>query len=519
MVILPEAKAKAKAKASFDKSLDWSSPMESSPQELSEERGPDAEYSFNNLGLPSLAPDDSPTDQADAASPNSCEAEPMSRQVSDQSAPTEFGSRRPSVAMAEDGFPMLGRRGSHCSSLGSHGMSRRGSCCSAVSGADWADAEAAQKLRHHLRKRFGNLRRAFKSFDTNGLGVLTFADFKQGLERECDAVRWCDICGCRDLEKLFKAFDVKNAGEITLTQMVGVSNETLDHEDQWQYLNTMEQWTRYCHNTDHATSKNKHERPLQQATEDINTIRCEHEKKRDRDRARMRRMIAQGMHRTKAGLHLAATHLPQDITSDHYNVKKYRREELENVNKKTKRIQQAINQSTSSRQELKHIHEELQAVQKHAKKLELTEFLAFHRTNGAESLFGKSTFTSDMCNTFNEEQLSLQEQHTRNLARSLGMPIPDAEAVYAQFAVFNKHHAGIRWKDFPKIMHALVGDVYSEAQVHDLWRTIEKDSNGHVSFDEYLAWYHHNHIAAPRLGLHGPVADTSTPECVAQTVL
>jgi len=380
--------------------------------------------------------------------------------------------------------------------------------------------DRGQRLRLHLKARFGTLRRAFKVLDLNGRGVISFNDFKHGLEK--NDVRWVEVSGCNDLHQLFRSFDIQNNGNVNFTQMMGMSSHEAsdDHED-WQYLTTMEKWTRWCSHTDTSAYKQHDElscsrpadrpQPLRQAREDMNMIRMKREKKRDRDRARMRRMIAQGIHKTPSGLHLTASHLPKDIASEQYNAKKYRHDALEKVDLQSKRIQQAITYSTEARQQLKHCNEAMLGIQITSKKTEMAEFLLALRSDKPDGggLCQTTKLSFDMVNMFNEEDLSPEERHVRCLARSLGMPIPDAEAVRAQYVACTKHAKGITWKKFPKMLRALCGGAYSDAQLPELWRTIDQEGKGYIGFDEYLVWHYYT-CDAPNLGFHPPTPSTTS---------
>jgi len=290
---------------------------------------------------------------------------------------------------------------------------------------------------------------------------------------------------------------------------MGVSHEAMDEHEEWQFLTTQEKWTRWCHNTNHAENHDDVGwfRPLKQAAEDMNMIRFAAEEKRDRDRARMRKMISQGVHRTKEGLQLTAPHLPKDM--DHESVRKYRRECLDKVDQQSRRIRQAITYTSTARHELKHCKEALASIEP-VQESPVQDSLLSLRSKFTQSCHKNESLSFDMVNDFNEKQLSPEEQHMRLLARSIGMPLPDAEAVRAQFNFFNTQGqgAGITWKNFPKMLFALSGEELCDAKVHELWRTIDKDGNGHISFDEYLDW-HHKNCDAPHLGFHVHTDDDS----------
>lgn len=137
--------------------------------------------------------------------------------------------------------------------------------------------DPVQKFRQHLKMRFVTLRRAFKALDANAQGVLSFNDFKLALERL--DVRWAEVTGFNDLQKLFKALDLHSSGELSQAQLMGVLQDSSDNHEEWQFLSTMEKWTRWCDNTDKDTSKKTQDggvgvhRPLQQASQDISTDR------------------------------------------------------------------------------------------------------------------------------------------------------------------------------------------------------------------------------------------------------
>jgi len=358
------------------------------------------------------------------------------------------------------------------------------------------------KLRLYLKMRFGTLRRAFKSLDVNGHGALSFDSFKLGLEQH--DVNWSEVTGCSDLRKLFKALDVQENGELNSTQMMGVSHENGDTENEWQFMNTMEKWSRWCSNTELTSTKRSHTstgwvQPLQKAKNDINVLRCDHEEKRTRDRTRMQKLMKQGVHRTgKAGFEQTVRHLPKDITREGYNVQKYRHNALESICTAGLRIKQAIHDAAAQRQELKHCVEEMQAIEP-KKHDQLQEFAACMKSSLHPSKSSCMKLTCEMVNMFTEDELPLEEQHMRQLARSSRMPIPDAETVMAQFNIFCKQSGGVTRKHFPKMLQSLTGEGRSDAKLKELWRTIDRDRNGLISFDEYLIWHHAN-CHGPRLG-------------------
>jgi hypothetical protein len=161
-------------------------------------------------------------------------------------------------------------------------------------------------------------------------------------------------------------------------------------QDDWQFLTTLEKWNRWCSRTDRPGAK-KHDSqlwrgPLQQATNDIFTIRCTHEAKRQRSKAVMRKMLAQGMHKTKAGLRLAASHLPKDVTAKSFNGRKYRLDVLDKVEQQSQRIQKIIDRTSAARIELKHCKQEMRAVEDKAKRDQVQEWIQQHHSDLDEML-------------------------------------------------------------------------------------------------------------------------------------
>jgi Ca2+-binding EF-hand superfamily protein len=357
-----------------------------------------------------------------------------------------------------------------------------------------------QRFRYHLRSKFGSVRRAFKAFDAHGRGRLSFADFEHGLEKF--EVRWMETSGMRDMQTLFKELDVEGDGVITCSRLLGQMNENADEHDEWQYLTTMEKWTRWCSHTEKPSSKSENPHtwndPLHKAREDISAMRCQLEGERDRSRARMQRMIQQGMHRTKAGLQLAATHLPKDIGADHFSVQRYRQHALEKVEQQSKRIKQQIEHTSLARHELKHCSQALRSVDEKTRREEAEEWRNEHRSVIKIPHAQPHSVTFDLVNDFSEDQLTEEERNLRYLARSIGISLPDAEAIQVQYRVHAKAGEGITHATFPDMVKSLVGDVFSDVNLHELWRTLDHDNRGHITFEEYLEWHFLN-LDSPHL--------------------
>merc|ERR1712113_707255 len=98
----------------------------------------------------------------------------------------------------------------------------------------------------------------------------------------------------------------------------------------------------------------------------------------------------------------------------------------------------------------------------------------------------------------------------RDLARMLDIPLPDVEAIQAQYNAFNRDGRGVTRDDFPQMLRALTGDhdKVSDTQVSELWRAIDTDGDGRISFAEFLVW-HHATCAAPLLSMAAPSKEAS----------
>lgn len=212
----------------------------------------------------------------------------------------------------------------------------------------------------------------------------------------------------------------------------------------------------------------------------------------NKERAQMQRIIAQGMHKTKIARELA--HLPTNLNSE--AVQKSRKESLEAVEKRTRRIRKALSDVARQRNDLQGCIQKLQAVKEAQNKAELERFVA----SRSSFFFGlKKMLSVEKVNNFNEGELAPRAQVTRRMSRALGMSIPDAEVFSAHFDKFNPDGNGVSRADFQKFFESLNGrDYFSDVQLHDVFRAMDKDADGHIGFAEYVTW-HLDNLGAPRL--------------------
>jgi len=224
----------------------------------------------------------------------------------------------------------------------------------------------------------------------------------------------------------------------------------------------------------------------------------------------MKRMISQGLHRTKAGLQLTAWHLPKELSPQ--AVQRYRRNELERVEQKSKRIREVLRFSKVKSQELRQCSQQLRDVEAESRRQLTLEAIAEHRAKQQNVSGLKGVLSLEIVNMFSEEQLPIEEQRARNFARSLGIPIPDVEAIQAQFDIYNKDGRGINFENFQHMLRALINSKdLSDVKINEFWRSIDKDHSGTISLLDYLVW-HHSNCEAPKLGFRPSIIGGALPK-------
>lgn len=259
--------------------------------------------------------------------------------------------------------------------------SRGSSTCPSHVGGHHGGSPPSDKMWHYLEDRFGTLREAFKAMDRNGNGVLSSGELMEALVKF--DVPWAEITGLKSYHALFKALCPDKLGLLNIKTAVRHDGLPFEpREDEWQFLNTMEKWSKWCDQTGDEVPQRLRPPPWQ--SEDAAHAKRLLEEKRDRDHRRMRRMIEQGLHKTKAGLQCVAWHLPKDL--DMEMVQRYRRDALDTVEKKSRRIREVLAHAARQRHDLQHCVQALQGVEtrREAKEIFFQQRQAQQRQNAAK---------------------------------------------------------------------------------------------------------------------------------------
>lgn len=127
---------------------------------------------------------------------------------------------------------------------------------------------------------------------------------------------------------------------------VSHSRELRRRRREWNGMNTLQQWTRWCEQTtDIGVFTRTAAWQGSNGKDDIELL----EARMNKEREQVRKMITQGVHRTKAGVKIVAHHLKDTEDED---VSRYRNESLDRVTKQTRRIKQALSDSVRHRKDL-----------------------------------------------------------------------------------------------------------------------------------------------------------------------
>lgn len=240
------------------------------------------------------------------------------------------------------------------------------------------------ELKALLLAKYGTLRKAYKTLDRGGNGILGCHQLREmlvsiGLIPGGTETR-------REFTKLFKEMDSTGGGTLSFSDFVGDAVEPPPEEnEEWHYLTTAEQWTRWC---DRTSAESPKCRPPVWATPlaSLNAVR-DYEERRAKDLHRMRTMMAQGVHKTQSGLKLTAPHLLEDFDADTVNT--YRRESLETVEIASKRIRHALQESARTRHDLKTCVEEYRRMELETKRAEKRDKLSKTRKAKATARGGE----------------------------------------------------------------------------------------------------------------------------------
>eukprot|EP00747_Dinoflagellata_sp_TGD_P212895 gnl/TRDRNA2_/TRDRNA2_85930_c1_seq1.p1 gnl/TRDRNA2_/TRDRNA2_85930_c1~~gnl/TRDRNA2_/TRDRNA2_85930_c1_seq1.p1 ORF type:complete len:679 (-),score=122.86 gnl/TRDRNA2_/TRDRNA2_85930_c1_seq1:119-2155(-) len=348
--------------------------------------------------------------------------------------------------------------------------------------ADVSLDHAIINMRSHLIKTFGTATKAFRALDANNSGRLSLSEMGESFAHH--HIKVSDFAGHHQLKEIFKVLDTNCSGDLAFQDLMG-EPEVIEERNEWEFLSTAEKWTKWCSLTgpSHFPAGRK---PIWRDDEGSTNLRYRFQERRDFEQVRMRKMIAQGLHKTKNGMKLLATHLPHDMDED--SVRRYRRDALEQVSRKSRRIHQALVETSAQRHVIKQCSARLREIEHKNRQHHLQEMVAARKAGGGGG------FGLDMAAMFSEESLSAEEREARELARVYDIPIPDVEAIQAQYEAFNSDGFGITRAAFPKMLESVMGkDVvkeFTQMQIGQLWRSIDEDNSGRISFAEYLVWHH-----------------------------
>mmetsp|Transcript_59372 Transcript_59372/g.174266 ORF Transcript_59372/g.174266 Transcript_59372/m.174266 type:complete len:406 (+) Transcript_59372:3-1220(+) len=236
-----------------------------------------------------------------------------------------------------------------------------------------------------------------------------------------------------------------------------------------------------------------------QATE----MRAGLESKFKRDQHRLKAMISQRVHKTQAGRRLATMHLPCKLEDD---LHRYRREDLEKLNLKSRRIQYALNDSAKQRQDLRATAQRLANIQREEdegrRANKELEKLGIGRALGAQ--MGPRDRMPDLdknaVNKFSTTDLDPGAQEVRELARRYEVPVPDLEVLRSVFDQFDMDGKGVVRADFFDMIKAFgkATEDINEMAAGKLWKQLDRDGNHRVDFEEYLI-FHLGTLPMPRL--------------------
>jgi len=379
--------------------------------------------------------------------------------------------------------------------------------------------DAVGALRMHLIVRFGSPSAAFKALDLNDNGFLSMSELETSLCRY--GIPWREVTKCTKFGKVFFALDKSHFGKLSLQDMMGQrisSSSEIDEslrevDDGWAFLSTSEKWTKWCDLTPEVPPEQRSRQPHWSPTLDTNKQLSGLEARRDDDRERMRLMISQGIHKTPAGLKMTLDNLP--LRLDETGARNLRHELLDSVDAQSKRIRRTLGEVSNNRSVLKQCSRAMRAIDSATRVRHLHESID-------DSHKKVEHLCIDKVHMFTEENLSVQEREVRNTARRLEIPIPDAEAIHAQFHAFDRNGSGfINREEFPRMLRSLLGSSMqlNEVWINELWRRVDTDRDHKICFPEYLVW-HYDTFGSPFLSIIAPVdVEVSESNTCAQTLI
>lgn len=354
-------------------------------------------------------------------------------------------------------------------------------------------ADPAGRFRAFLESKFGSLQKAFAALDMQHTGLVATRALQQLLEA---SVADLQAIGVSSFQNLMKHLDLEDLEFISFSELKVALKAVEPANGEWEMMTTMQKWQRWCESALPANSA----RPPPWQAQDGERSRLQ--EKQDMSRKRMRRMIEQGLHKTKAGLRITAWHLPEDLSHD--SVERYRREALEKVDIHSKRIKEALGQAARQRRELGGC---VQVLQEFEGMGQLKDILNQKTGDSSVAQLGGFSFprqksweqTVQTVNAFNEGMLTPRQREARQLARSLQVPIPDVEFIQSVFLQFDAG-GGLDQRSFPPFFRAVSGEKgeLDQRKLKLLWRQIDADHDNMISLREFVAWHVQN-LKAPRL--------------------
>mmetsp|Transcript_23845 Transcript_23845/g.52823 ORF Transcript_23845/g.52823 Transcript_23845/m.52823 type:complete len:156 (+) Transcript_23845:1961-2428(+) len=101
---------------------------------------------------------------------------------------------------------------------------------------------------------------------------------------------------------------------------------------------------------------------------------------------------------------------------------------------------------------------------------------------------------------FTEESLDEEERMVRGLARRLGLPLPDIEAIQAQYKAFDLDGHGLDRRCFENMARSLIegGMCPKDLDLSHMMKTVDFDGTGRMDLEHYVSWYYNN-LGPPRL--------------------
>lgn len=349
----------------------------------------------------------------------------------------------------------------------------------------------------------GNWQEAFKMLDSNGNGDVSMLEFEAGLHTL--GVPYEQLTGYRHVRDLWKLFDVDHSGVLDIQELLGVSLEDVESHA-WRMQNTREKWFNWCERTHRKANLGRNPCWAVDKNKQIEDWQ-EQEAQHAYEKIRMKSMMQKGIHHKNRSA--VASFLPKVLNEE--TVSRQRREDLDKVFGRSKKIKGVLNDVSFRRKELTSYVQTIRELTNQSEKVKVREA---KKTENKESMlaaasmlgqsWGKPQNMANLVHFFDEDQMDLDESevHLRQVARSLGIPIPDAESIKRCFDSVDTDKSGeIEKPEFKVMMHQMLSngtESISDARISECWLTLDHDGSGTVAFEEFLQWYYEQ-FGAPSL--------------------